>query len=420
MTKTDNENFKKDVISYVKFHEKHYLDIFKKYDATEYKNIHKNFMKFFNVDFKKATDMTTLESDIKFYKELFLNIHKNITFDKSYTLNVMSMNVYLECIIKTLESSPKNSAKSATKSTSKSVVKSATKSGSRGSSSSVEESQKFTNKGVCNATPVVSSKCTEEEDDSCCESSGSENGCCGGNQECGENLCDTDVTYPFSEGCGECCDVPSGCVDGECCSSSDVIEQFCSITKKLEVILSQICMLNVILCELRKEFISKINCFALCDQDGCASTIDVDYENNMMWTTHLQIDSLITKNNCLFTGTSDKHQVKIYLCNGKSLVICTLDNLKFSFEKCYGGSYILVYVGSKSYKLNFLTRCMTNSAAICVLKQNFCTVKMILMALESNRKVIEHWLNLVSNMGKCKKICQSKKDDCKCDRKCDC
>jgi len=114
---------------------------------------------------------------------------------------------------------------------------------------------------------------------------------------------------------------------------------------------------------------------------------------------------LVTQNNCVFNGTKDTQPIKVYLNGGQSMTLCIIDNVKFTLVQECNKKYILVNIGSKQYKLVFFGDCITNSSAICVLKQNLCTVKMILYALDSNKKMIENWLNFAKNMEKCKEYC---------------
>jgi len=232
-----------------------------------------------------------------------------------------------------------------------------------------------------------------------------------------EDVCNTDDSYPFSDhnfGCGG----GQGCVDVCEDSGCDVLQSEV-ITSKLKRVLNQLCLLNTILCSLRKEFISKINCFALCDPECCIGGVDIDQQNRLMYTSYKQIESLIMKNNCLFVGSNDTHQVKIYLKNGQSLVVCALDNVKFSLESSHNEKYLFVNIGTKTFKICFLSKCMSNSDAICVLKKNFCIIESILYALATNKKSIEHWVNLAKNMDKCNDMCKDD-SDCKCKSKKSC
>ena len=232
-------------------------------------------------------------------------------------------------------------------------------------------------------------------------------------------MCETDNGYPFpcaaDAGCctsGAGAGIDTGADFGGC----EDLEQFEKASKRLKTVLRQICMLKSIFDQMRKEFVEKMNIFGACDAECYLHCSDIDFQNKLMFVLFKQIESLVTQNNCVFNGTKNAQQIKVYMNSGKSLMACIIDNVKFTLITDCNKKYILVNIGCRQYKLWFLGDCTTNSNAICILQQNCCTINLILSAFMSNTKMITQWLSVSKNMSKCMVDCDDKKD-CSCDSK---
>jgi hypothetical protein len=410
---SDIDKCKQELFKYVNDNKKDYEKVFKLYDEKKSTSLFKKFIDFCSkinkCDDSSLAGMCDL---INQQKDLFYTISKNKNLSKHHKVCVLSVNVYLTFLSKSCKSQSnvcmiddKNKSKNSASSSSDSntfkqekVCKMNTSSDDKVNNNSSDEICKKPSKTQCSSSSSSSSSSTDE------------NGC----EPC-QNICKEDDEYPFDNAANEGCCINGGCND---CTTSgcDDIEQIEKVTQKLKSVSKNICMLNSILSEMQKEFVNKMNLFGVSDAECYLNCVDIDFENKLMYVLYKQIDALVTQNNCVFNGTKDTQQIKVYLNCGQSMPICIIDNIKFTFVNECNKKYILVNVGSRQYKLWFLSDCITNEAAICLLKQNCCTIRLILYALASNQKMITHWLNVSKNMLKCKELCK----DNKCESKCDC
>lgn len=410
----DIEKCKGDLVNYVSSNISDYHEIFQLYDAKNCDSHKKNFRDFHSKvsKCKDFSDQKIIKS-IEDCKDLFYKIGKCSKLTKHHKVCVLSMNVYLSVLLKCCKKNNNNVCE----------VNEKYESSKEYSHSTHEQSCSFNEGSVCKLDTKESScskssssssnelKCkkssdkSEESDEksSCSESSRKSEPC----EPC-KDVCDTDDEYPFT--LSKNCDKNMVFGDENCgFEDCNDIEQLEKISKKLKGILKLICMLNSILCQMQKEFVEKMNTFGVCDSECYINCVDIDFQNKLMFVLYKQIDSLVTQNNCVFNGTKDTQIIKVYLNSGKSFPLGIIDNLKFTLVQDCGKKYILVNIGSKQFKLWFLTDNMTNAGAICVLKQNCCTIKLILHALSSNNKMISHWLEVSKNMAKCKQFCDEKK-----------
>lgn len=441
MGTTDIEKLKKELVSYVNDHKSDYYEIFKLYDDRKCKSHHKDFCDFFCSKIKKCSDFNEkkISTSIKYYKDLFYKIGKCQKLTKHHKVCTATVSVCLASICKCCKKDChknntciiENSFESSCDRTCSTDASFSFKEGSickLSSGKSCESSSECKKSSTsCNEIPYKSKhskrynkKCDSPCDNESSRSDGYSYKCNDRENNCNpcKDVCDTDESYPFADAClkGGCAQTTrdDSCGFGE----GDDLEQLRKTTGRLKVVTKQLCMLISILCEMQKAFVEKMNCFGVCDAECKINCIDIDYQNKLMYILYRQIDSLVTQNNCVFNGTKDTQAIKVYLSCGKSLPVVLIDNVKFTLVKDCGKNYILVNVGSRQYQLWFLGDCMTNSAAICILKQNLCTVKLILQALVSNKKMILHWFSVSDRMAQCKEICDTNdKKDCSCNDK---
>jgi hypothetical protein len=414
----DIEKCRSELVSYVRDNMDDYRQIFRLYDSKNCSSIERDFRDFC-LKIKTCKDFSEKKIVllINLHKDLFYKIGKSSKLSKHHKVCVMSINVYLSFLSNYSKNSKPNvckidekyeSTRDNTSSTSEqscafkdcgSVCKIGSKSSSCSKSCSSSSNEINCNK-PCDTKSHDSKSCDYKppKEDNC--------------EPC-KDVCDTDDDYPFKDGYENgCCN--QGIPNDDVCGFGDYddLDQLQKVTLRLKNVLKQICMLVSILCEMQKEFVSKMNTFGVCDSDMYINCIDIDYENKLMFVLYKQIDSLITQSNCVFNGTKDTAPIKVYLNCGKSFTVCIIDNVKFTLVQDCKKKFILVNIGTRQYKLWFLGDCMTNAAAICLLKQNCCTIKLILNALHSNKKMIEHWTNVAKNMEKFKDYCDDKKDCC--------
>jgi hypothetical protein len=407
----DIEKNKKELINFVGDNKKDYDDIFALYDAKKCKTLSKQFTNFC-LDIENCKDFTDKKmcNSIKDIKDLFYNIGKSSKLSKHQKVCVYTLNVYLTLLCESGEKCKEDVCvvngdyESSRERTTTSDDSFSIKEGKVFKIKKSSSSEEKTNSSVC-CTNTTSSKPRKSKqhktpkcDDYDDESKSSTKDDCG---PC-KNICDTDAPYPFADAAeGGCCS-SKGCNDGCGFGNIEDIKQLDKVSDKLKIVLKQLCMLKAILCEQQQVFVDGMNAFGVCDAECYLDCADINYQNKLLYVMFRQIDSLITQNNCVFNGTKDTQPIKVYLNCGKSLTLCIIDNVKFTFVQDCNKKYILINVGSKQYKMWYLNDCVSHSAAVCLLKQNCCTLKLILCALDTNEKMIKHWLNVSKSMQKCK------------------
>lgn len=171
-------------------------------------------------------------------------------------------------------------------------------------------------------------------------------------------------------------------------------ENFNKINEKIKITSKQINILINIFKQLQKECVEKINSFSMARGDSCVNEIEIDYNNKITFIAYKQMESLVMKNNCIFSGDKNTHQIKVYSDTGKSTTLCVIDNLKIKFNEEKNKKYINVTVGEKTYKIFLLKDKITFFEGIDILENNIKALKNILISLESNKKMINYWLNI--------------------------
>lgn len=411
--KNDVEKCKHELISYVSDNANDYKEIFGQYDKKNCDKLRKDFDGFYS-SLKKCKDLSDdkIVDSIKKQSDIFYLIGKSKRLSKHQKVCVLSMNVYLSYLCNCLckkggnvreacgyESTSSKTSESCSDKHHHYSEKSVRVIETSSSSSSSKTTDCSSNELKLNKKPKKDCKPygNKDSDSSSHNKSNHSSACPPVNCAC------TDESYPIKDA-DECCK-EGGCYDvcglGDC----NDIEQLKKVTIRLKVVLKQICMLMAIFCQMQQQYVEKMNYLTVCDCECYVDCVSIDSQNKLTYLLYKQVNSLITQGNCIFNGTKDTQPIKVYLNCGKSLTICMIDNIKFTFVQDCKCSYIVVNVGSRQYKLWFLKDCITNAEAICILKENCTTVKLILHALTSNKKMIEHWLNIACNMSKCKEIC---------------
>lgn len=177
---------------------------------------------------------------------------------------------------------------------------------------------------------------------------------------------------------------------------------FEKINDKLKIAHKQIGILINIMKQLKKECSDKINDFAVSRGDSHIENINVDYINKIILIAYKQIESLVTKNNCIFNGLDDTCPIKIYSENGKSSTLCIIDNFKINLHEEEKKKYINIKVANINYKIYLIKHKITYFEGVDILKNIMKSLKNITISLESNKKMINYWLNISKNNETCK------------------
>jgi hypothetical protein len=156
-------------------------------------------------------------------------------------------------------------------------------------------------------------------------------------------------------------------------------------------------MLINILKQLQKEYVEKINNFSVSRGDSNVDNINIDYINKITIIAYKQIESLVTKNNCIFNGNNETYPIKIYSDSGKSTTLCVIDNFKINLLQENKNKIINVLMADKTFKITLLKDKIIYFEGADLLKANMKSLKNILLSLESNKKMINYWLNISKN-----------------------
>lgn len=177
---------------------------------------------------------------------------------------------------------------------------------------------------------------------------------------------------------------------------------FNKINEKLTIAHKQIAILINIVKQLQKEYAEKINIFSISRLNTNIENTSVDYINKITLIAYKQIESLVTKNNCIFNGKEDTCSIKIYSETGKSSTLCIIDNFKINLEEDNKKKYINIRVANINHKIYLMKDKIMYCDGIEILKNAMKSYKNILTSLESNKKMINYWLNISKNNDICK------------------
>ena len=154
--------------------------------------------------------------------------------------------------------------------------------------------------------------------------------------------------------------------------------------------------LNVIIDEMQKEFLQKINCYNLYNPTSNVNSNDVEYNNKLLNTSFEQMTQLITNvDNNIFNPDMDIIPINIFLNNGKTIKLFSIDNFRIRLELINCFQCILIDIGNKQYKITFLKSTLDNAGATIILKNNFIELKSVLENIIINKKLMLHWLKLL-------------------------
>ena len=178
------------------------------------------------------------------------------------------------------------------------------------------------------------------------------------------------------------------------------------ITKNLHKILDSmnsisylLYMIKTILSEMQREYLQKINCYNLYDPSLTVNDIDVEYHNKLVNTSYKQLESLISnKDNIgciIFNEITDSHPIEVFFDDGKSFILCYIDNFRIRIAILDGIETIILDIGTKQFKIKKFKEGLDNSSVIIIMKQNFAEIKCILYSILSNQKSISHWLTIL-------------------------
>lgn len=167
----------------------------------------------------------------------------------------------------------------------------------------------------------------------------------------------------------------------------------------LKNIVQLLTMVDTIFSEMKMEYLQKINCYNLYDPSLSVNENDVEFNEKLLSTSYDQLNSLISnKQNIgtsIFNDTSDVQPIEAFLDDGKTFVLCTIDNFRIKKGTINGFNALVVDIGKKRYHIKYLKNTLDNLSTIVIMKENFTSLKTILHAILMNKKLIMYWLNIL-------------------------
>lgn len=155
-------------------------------------------------------------------------------------------------------------------------------------------------------------------------------------------------------------------------------------------------MLNVIMTGMKKEYLQKINCYNLYNPTLSANPNDVEYNNKLLNTSYDQMLMLVSNaGNGIFSADVDVQPIDVFLDDGRTLTLCTIDNFRIRLEIINEFQCIIIDIGTQQYKISFLKNTLDNAASIIIMKENFSVLKNAIHAVTLNQKLILYWLNVL-------------------------
>lgn len=190
------------------------------------------------------------------------------------------------------------------------------------------------------------------------------------------------------------------------CHSIDILKKnkkhVIPVLREMKNISHLLSMFNVILSEMQREYLQKINCYNLYDQSVEVNETDIEYHNKLAITSYKQLYSLLTNENSIgstiFDDSSDTKPIDVFLCDGSTYTICTIDNFRIRSETIDETETIIFDIGTLSYNIKYLKAGLDYDAVIVLMKENFSSIKSVLYAITSNQKIILHWLKVINKI----------------------
>jgi len=171
------------------------------------------------------------------------------------------------------------------------------------------------------------------------------------------------------------------------------------VLKKMKEIAHLFIMIGVVLTEMQREYLQKINCYNLYDPSAEVNVTDIEYHNKLIDTSYKQILAFLTSEGSIgsvvFDDESDTQDINVFLEDSTTFTICTIDNFRIRSEEVSGTQTVIFDIGTESYSAKHLREGANNSTVIDIMKDNFSAIKSILYAILTNKNILNHWLKVI-------------------------
>jgi hypothetical protein len=152
-----------------------------------------------------------------------------------------------------------------------------------------------------------------------------------------------------------------------------------------------------ILSEIKRDFVTKINCLEMYSTTSKLDLAEVEYHNNIINTMYNQLSIVLlqtdSNGNQIFNNVNQTISVTIDLGSGGTYTLFTIDNI---FAQ-YTSTQVDVIIGKGDYILSFFKNTVLVSDAIAIYKTSFYNIKNAIFALNANKNIVTHWNDVVKN-----------------------
>lgn len=374
-----------DASNYINIHGKHYLSIFKLFNKnnsvgqdcvdTKSKKMFNDFVKcFIRIQmFLRKKQLEKKNTIIKLLfrcKKIFDNLSELDNLSKHQKIDIVTIKVYIKVLLKLFKK------------------------------------VKFSNNAICNNLTVIKNKCnqistpTKENSDS--------NNTCENNDNINNNTCENsnnannNNTYQNNDNINNIC-INNSINVGKILNPLEILKKnkkYLSVAVTgLKNIIQLLTIIETIFYEIKMDYLQKINCYNLYDGSLQVCETDVEFNEKLLSTSYDQLNSLISNKQNLgtniFNDKFDTQPIEAFLEDGKTFILCTIDNFRIKKSDMNGFDVLLVDVGKKRYYVKYLKINLDNASAILIMKENFNSLKTILYAIQMNKKLILYWLNML-------------------------
>jgi hypothetical protein len=220
------------------------------------------------------------------------------------------------------------------------------------------------------------------------------------NIACDDSACLTDNCGPIT------CDLSD--LPGKC--SINKYAHMCGIFKKnkknlvksinyLRSIFQMLNMLDNIFLELQNEYFQTTNNYNLYNRNGTVKVKDVEYTTKILNVINSQVDTIIKIDDSpLYSASTPHKSIRIYLGSSKYYTICQLDTFRIRKIEHEGANFLVVDIGEREFRIQYLKDSFTIEYVLDVLDFNFKSATQILECIKSNQELIKYWLIVVKKI----------------------
>lgn len=167
------------------------------------------------------------------------------------------------------------------------------------------------------------------------------------------------------------------------------------ILKQIEGIEFVITQIIKILSEIKRNFLTKINCLEMYNTTSNLDLPEIEYHNNLLNTLYNQISIILLQTdadgNPIFNNINKTITITLNLGSGGIYELFTIDNI----YAIYLSTQLEVIIGNGDYIFELFPNSITMSNAIKIYKNSFLNVKKAIFKLNENKKILCQWKSMI-------------------------